>query len=340
MDTNKIILNWYDQEKRNLPWREPNKNKIDVYRVWISEVMLQQTTVLAVIPYFKKFIIRFPNVNTLALSKIEDVLTYWAGLGYYSRARNLHKCAKEIVENFNGIFPNQIDKLIKLPGIGDYTASAICAIAYNQYEVALDVNVKRVISRINNAHNLCDREIKELAKNILSVDRPGDFNEAIMDLGSKICKAKNPKCPICPLNKICKTFKYNKLILSSINKNKLSRKKNIKYGNCYIIRRKYDNKLFFVRRSNKGLLGGMLSFPSSLWVNDKNNIPNSKLYKNLIENENIKNYVQHTFSHFKLILNIYEINIRSKIDIEGEWINLDDALEQLPSLMKKVANIL
>ena len=206
MDTNKIILNWYDQEKRNLPWREPNKNKIDVYRVWISEVMLQQTTVLAVIPYFKKFIIRFPNVNTLAQSKIEDVLTYWAGLGYYSRARNLHKCAKEIVENFNGIFPNQIDKLIKLPGIGDYTASAICAIAYNQYEVALDVNVKRVISRINNSHNLCDIEIKKLAKNILPVDRPGDFNEAIMDLGSKICKAKNPNCLICPLNKICKTF--------------------------------------------------------------------------------------------------------------------------------------
>ena len=147
-----------------------------------------------------------------------------------------------------------------------------------------------------------------------------------MDLGSKICKAKNPICSICPLNKICKTFKYNKLILSSINKNKL--------------RRKNDNKLFFVRRSNKGLLGGMLSFPSSLWVTDKNNIPNNKLYKNLIENEKIKNYVQHTFSHFKLILNIYEINIRSKIDIEGEWINLDDALEQLPSLMKKVANIL
>ena len=340
MDTNKIILNWYDQEKRNLPWREPNKNKIDVYRVWISEVMLQQTTVLAVIPYFQKFIFRFPNVNTLAQSKIEDVLTYWAGLGYYSRARNLHKCAKEIVKNYNGIFPNKIDKLIKLPGIGDYTASAICAIAYNQYEVALDVNVKRVISRINNTHNLCDREIKNLAKNILPVDRPGDFNEAIMDLGSKICKSKNPKCSICPLSKICKTFKYNKLILCSFNKNNLKREKKIKYGNCYIIRRENDNKLLFVRRPNKGLLGGMLSFPSSLWVTDRNNIPNRKLYKNLIANENIKNYVRHTFSHFKLILNIYEIHIRSKIDIEGEWINLDDALEQLPTLMKKVANIL
>ena len=340
MDTNKIILNWYDQEKRNLPWREPNKNKIDVYKVWISEVMLQQTTVLAVIPYFQKFILRFPNVNILAQSKIEDVLTYWAGLGYYSRARNLHKCAKEIVDNYSGIFPNKIDKLVKLPGIGDYTASAICAIAYNQHEVALDVNVKRVISRINNAHNLCDVAIKKLAKNILPVDRPGDFNEAIMDLGSKICKSKNPICSTCPLKKICKTFKYNNLILSSFNKNKLRREKKIKYGNCYVIRRENDNKLLFVRRPNKGLLGGMLSFPSSLWVKDKKNIPNSKLYKNLIKNKNIKNYVQHTFSHFKLILNIYEINIRNKIDIEGEWINLEDALEQLPSLMKKVANVL
>ena len=340
MDTNKIILNWYDKEKRNLPWREPNKNKIDVYRVWISEIMLQQTTVLAVIPYFKKFILRFPNINILAESKIEDVLTYWAGLGYYSRARNLHKCAKEIVENFNGVFPNQIEKLIKLPGIGDYTASAICAIAYNQYEVAVDVNVKRVISRINNEHTLCNIKIKKLAKNILSTDRPGDFNEAIMDLGSKICKAKEPKCSICPINKICKTFKYNKLILINIHKNKKRKEKIIKYGNCYVIRREIDNKFLFIRRPNKGLLGGMLSFPSSLWVLDKNNIPNNKLFKNFIKNKNIKNYVHHTFSHFKLILNIYDININSKMNMEGEWINLNDSLEQLPTLMKKVANII
>ena len=207
MDTNKIILKWYDKEKRNLPWRESDKNIIDVYKVWISEIMLQQTTVSVVIPYFQRFILRFPDINILAKAKIEDVLTYWAGLGYYSRARNLHKCAKNIVENYNSIFPEKYETLINLPGIGDYTASAICAIAYNQHEVAVDVNVKRVISRINNKQNLSNIEIKKLAKKILSLERSGDFNEAIMDLGSKICKAKDPKCTICPLNKICRVFK-------------------------------------------------------------------------------------------------------------------------------------
>ncbi len=340
MDTNKIILNWYDIEKRNLPWREPDKNRIEVYKVWISEIMLQQTTVLAVIPYFNKFILLFPNINILAKAQIEDVLSCWAGLGYYTRARNLHKCAKEIVQNFNGVFPDKLEILVKLPGIGDYTASAICAIAYNQHEVAVDVNVKRVISRINNKHNLSNLEIKQITKNILPVDRPGDFNEAIMDLGSKICKVKDPKCLICPVNKKCKTFRYNKLALININKKKNSSKKIIKYGNCYIINRNTDNKFLFIRRPHKGLLGGMLSFPSSIWVKDKKSISNDKLFENLIKNKKIKNHIHHTFSHFKLILNVYDINIDYKIDIEGQWIDLDEAIGQLPSLMKKVANII
>ena len=340
MDTNKIILKWYDKEKRNLPWRESDKNIIDVYKVWISEIMLQQTTVSVVIPYFQRFILRFPDINILAKAKIDDVLTYWAGLGYYSRARNLHKCAKNIVENYNSIFPEKYETLIKLPGIGDYTASAICAIAYNQHEVAVDVNVKRVISRINNKQNLSNIEIKKLAKKILSLERSGDFNEAIMDLGSKICKAKDPKCTICPLNKICRVFKYNKKALLNINGKNIFKKKIIKYGNCYVIGREKDNKLFFVRRPNRGLLGGMLSFPSSLWVEDKNNIPNDNILKNFILHANIKNCVHHTFSHFKLILNIYEINIDEEINIEGEWIKREDAIHQLPSLMKKVAIII
>ncbi|PPR17047.1 MAG: Adenine DNA glycosylase [Alphaproteobacteria bacterium MarineAlpha9_Bin3] len=339
MDTNEIILNWYDSEKRNLPWREPDKNKIDVYKVWISEIMLQQTTVMAVIPYFKKFITRFPNINILAESDIEEVLTYWAGLGYYSRARNLHECSKQIIEKFNGVFPREEEILIKLPGIGDYTASAICAIAYNQHKVALDVNVKRVISRINNKHNLCNISIKKLAINILSEDRPGDFNEAIMDIGSKYCKSKFPKCSICPINKICKTFKYNKNALIEINKKKPIKEKIIKYGNCYLIKRKDDNKFLFIRRPSKGLLGGMLSFPSSLWVIDKKNIPTSKLFDDLITNDSIKGPIHHTFSHFNLILNVYNIKIIDRIDIEGEWIDLNKAKGQLPSLMKKVANL-
>ena len=339
MDTNKIILKWYDSEKRSLPWREQNKNKIDVYKVWISEIMLQQTTVMAVIPYFQKFISRFPNINVLAESDMEDVLTYWAGLGYYSRARNLHRCSKTIVEKYNGVFPREMDLLIKLPGIGDYTASAICAIAYNQPEVALDVNVKRVISRINNKHDLCNISIKKLAKNILSVDRPGDFNEALMDIGSKYCRSKFPKCSICPINKICKTFKYNKPALMNINKKKPIKEKTIKYGNCYILKRKGDSKYFFVRRPNSGLLGGMLSFPSSLWVTDKSNIPNHELFEDLIKYEKIQDCIHHTFSHFNLVLNVYKIDFIDKIDIEGDWIKLDKAIDQLPSLMKKVANL-
>lgn len=339
MDTNKIILNWYDLEKRSLPWRESNKNNIDVYKVWISEIMLQQTTVTAVIPYFKKFISRFPNINILAESNIEDVLTYWAGLGYYSRARNLHKCSKQIVEKFNGIFPNDIEILIKLPGIGDYTASAICAIAYNQHKVALDVNVRRVITRINNKHNLCNTSIKKLAKNILPLDRPGDFNEAIMDIGSKYCKSKFPKCSICPINNICKTFRFNKSALTNFNEIKKSKNKITRYGNCYLIKKKDDNKFLFVRRPNKGLLGGMLSFPSSLWVLDKNDIPNDKLFEDLIKHENIKDYIHHTFSHFNLILNVYYIIVINRVDIEGDWIDIGNARGQLPSLMKKVANL-
>jgi A/G-specific adenine glycosylase len=204
----------------------------------------------------------------------------------------------------------------------------------------VDVNVKRVISRINNKQNLNNIEIKKLAKKILSLERSGDFNEAIMDLGSKICKAKDPKCTICPLNKICRVFKYNKKALLNINSKNIFKKKIIKYGNCYVIGREKDNKFFFVRRPNKGLLGGMLSFPSSLWVEDKNNIPNDNIFKNFILHTNIKNCVHHTFSHFKLILNIYEINIDEEITIEGEWIKREDAIYQLPSLMKKVASII
>lgn len=340
MDTNKIILKWYDREKRDLPWREANKNIIDVYKVWISEIMLQQTTVNVVIPYFEKFIKKFPNIYVLAESKIEDVLALWAGLGYYSRARNLHKCAKNIIKNNNGVFPSQKVILLKLPGIGDYTASAICAIAYNQCEIAIDVNVKRVISRINNKHNTNNLQIKKLSQNILLCDRPGDINEAIMDLGSTICKAKEPICLICPLNKICKTFKYNISAIQENNKRNIKSKKIIRYGNCYIIKRDIDNKLFFIRRPNNGLLGGMLSFPSSEWVKDKNNIFNDDLFRNLIKTREIKNTISHTFSHFKLFLNIYECKLNIDLDIEGEWIDIDKAFIQLPSLMKKVANII
>tara|TARA_B110000116_G_C16756421_1_gene546080 strand:+ start:420 stop:1439 length:1020 start_codon:yes stop_codon:yes gene_type:complete len=335
LDTNKKILKWFDKEKRNLPWRNSNKSNIDTYKVWISEIMLQQTKVNAVIPYFQKFINKFPDINSLASSSLEDVLSYWAGLGYYSRARNVHKCADIIVTQYNGSFPKTEKELIKLPGIGDYTASAICAIAYNEFAIAVDINIERVISRIYNKHNLKREDIKSLIKKIIPIDRPGDFTEALMDLGSMICKARQPNCLNCPVNSICKTYLENKEALIKVIKT--NKTKHIRYGNCYIVSRDTDKKLFFIRRPNNGLLGGMLSFPSSKWLEDKNKLYNEKLFEDFIKNNKPLHVVNHIFSHFKLILNIYNLKISNSIHIEGEWIELNEAFQQLPSLMKKVA---
>jgi A/G-specific adenine glycosylase len=339
LDTNKKILKWFDKEKRSLPWRNSNKSSIDTYKVWISEIMLQQTTVNAVIPYFKKFINRFPNIHSLAEGKLEEVLSNWAGLGYYSRARNIHKCAGIIVNQYNGVFPKKEIELIKLPGIGDYTSAAICSIAYNQVAIAVDVNIERIISRIYNKHNVKKTEIKLLIRNIIPFDRPGDFTEALMDLGAKVCKARNPSCTTCPLKTICETYLVNKSAL--LKEIQVSKKKQIRYGNCYIAYREKDQKYFFIRRPYNGLLGGMLSFPSSDWKEGEDNLLHEKLFENLIKINNINipiNVIAHTFSHFKLILNIYLLKIIETIDLEGEWIELDEAFTQLPSLMKKVAN--
>ena len=339
LDTNKKILKWFDKEKRNLPWRNSDKSSIDVYKVWISEIMLQQTTVNAVIPYFEKFINKFPDIYSLANSKIEDVLSSWAGLGYYSRARNIHKCAEIIVRQFDGFFPTTEMELIKLPGIGDYTAGAICAIAYNRVAIAVDVNIERIVSRIYNKHNAKKAKIKSLIRKIIPNDRPGDFTEALMDLGSKVCKVRDPNCIICPLNSTCKTYLENKGALFKIVKK--HKKINIRYGNCYIICRYKDNKYFFIRRPNNGLLGGMLAFPSSKWLEDKNKLYNEEAFEGIINKSNVNKpsyLVTHTFSHFKLILNIYSLKIKNIMEFEGDWLELDKAFHHLPSLMKKVAN--
>jgi len=196
-----------------------------------------------------------------------------------------------------------------------------------------------VISRIYNKHNIKKVEIKLLISNFISLDRPGDFTEALMDLGAKVCKARDPNCKNCPLNTICKTYLENKSAL--LKKTKLITKKKIRYGNCYIISRDIDQKYFFIRRPLKGLLGGMLSFPSSDWREDKNNLENEELFEGLIIRNQINkpiNIITHTFSHFKLILDIYVLKIIDSIDIEGEWIELDEAFTELPSLMKKVAH--
>ena len=205
-DTAPILLDWYDNEHRDLPWRYRPGQAGDPYRVWLSEIMLQQTTVKAVIPYFERFTAQWPTVADLAAADEESVLQAWAGLGYYSRARNLHDCARIIAEEFAGRFPETEAQLAKLPGIGPYTAAAISAIAFGRKATPVDGNVERVVSRlfaVEQALPQAKPRLKELAATLTPDQRPGDFAQAMMDLGATICTPKRPSCLMCPLNRQC-----------------------------------------------------------------------------------------------------------------------------------------
>jgi A/G-specific adenine glycosylase len=200
------ILAWYDQHKRTLPWRSDSP---DPYAVWISEVMLQQTTVKSVIAYYYRWMERFPTVQTLAESSIDNVLHLWAGLGYYSRARNIHKAAKVIVDDCSGVFPSSVNNLTKLPGIGKYTAGAIASIAFGQQAATVDANISRILARVHGVKrdSNFDKQIWQIADSLVPDHRAGDYNQALMDIGSAICTSKNPICTLCPISTHCKAYK-------------------------------------------------------------------------------------------------------------------------------------
>jgi A/G-specific adenine glycosylase len=197
------LLAWYDRRKRDLPWRRA----VSPYRTWISEIMLQQTTVAAVIPYYERFLERFPDAAALARAGEDQVLALWAGLGYYSRARNLHRAAKEIVEKHGGEFPSRFDEILDLPGIGRYTAGAIASIAFGQPAPLVDGNVARVFSRLFALRAPKPDEHWALAETLVSTSRPGDWNQALMELGATVCAPENPACGACPLASLCKARK-------------------------------------------------------------------------------------------------------------------------------------
>ena len=226
----KKVLIWYDKNKRDLPWRKSKKN-LDPYQTWISEIMLQQTTVEAVIPFFHKFINKWPTINKLSESKLEDVMDAWSGLGYYSRAKNIHKTAKIINKQYNNHIPDEYEELIKLPGIGPYTAGAILTIAFNKKASVIDSNIERIILRIRGIKEPKDKVKKELIKiseYLCPKNRSGDYVQAMMDLGSAICKAKNPLCDSCPIQKFC--FSYAKGLTDSIPAKKNDKTKKNKRG--------------------------------------------------------------------------------------------------------------
>ncbi len=266
-----ILLEWYDTHARALPWRVPPHDRMagvtpDPYRIWLSEVMLQQTTVATVKDYFARFTARWPDVAALAAAEDADVMAEWAGLGYYARARNLLKCARVVVADHGGSFPADHDALLKLPGIGPYTAAAISSIAFDLPHAVLDGNVERVMARVYDIHTPLPAAKPELMARAVALtpqDRPGDYAQAVMDLGATICTPKSPACGICPWREPCVARAEGTAAL--LPKKAPKKPKPVRHGTVYLAQRE-DGAWLLETRPDKGLLGGMLGWPGSDWV--------------------------------------------------------------------------
>lgn len=328
------LLNWYDRHRRVLPWRALPGERADPYRVWLSEIMLQQTTVTAVAPYFERFLARWPTVEALGMAAQDDVLAEWAGLGYYARARNLHACAKVVAREYGGHFPDHEAGLLALPGIGPYTAGAIAAIAFNRPAVAVDGNVERVISRLRAIETPLPAAKPEIAAEVraqVPADRPGDFAQALMDLGATICTPKSPKCLLCPWEARCAARARG--IAASLPKKLEKKPKPVRRGVAFWLQRA-DGAVLFRKRAEKGLLGGMWEVPSTPWEAAHLSPGTVKAHAPAtLEWERLPGLVRHTFTHFDLELEVW----RACGECEGhfatpvQWTRL-----ALPNVMKKV----
>ncbi len=303
----KKMLDWYDANSRDLPWRARANEVPKPYHVWLSEVMLQQTTVQAVIPYFFKFIERWPDIHALAAAENDDVMGAWAGLGYYSRARNLHQCAQVISNDYFGVFPSDIGGLKSLPGVGDYTAAAIRSIAFDFPAVVVDGNVDRVMARyhaIETAFPKGKADVKRYAA--LFSDgfehRPGDYAQSLMDLGAGVCKPKTPSCSLCPINQYCKAYDLG--AAESYPKKAPKKSRPHKYGYVYWVTNQ-QGAVLIEKRPDKGLLAGMHGLPTSDGVEDKTALVH-------LDFECIKPFggkVTHVFTHFSLELEIFHVSL-------------------------------
>jgi A/G-specific adenine glycosylase len=298
------LLAWYDVHARELPWRvSPSDRKAgvvpDPYRVWLSEIMLQQTTVAAVKDYFHRFTSRWPTVQDLAAARDEDVMGEWAGLGYYARARNLLKCARQVTQAHGGIFPDTHDGLLTLPGVGLYTAAAIASIAFDRSETVLDGNVERVMARFHDIHDPLPGSkprLRDLAEEHTPLARPGDHAQAVMDLGATVCTPKSPACGICPLMPDCQGRLAG--TAAELPKKTPKKPKPTRYGYAYVARDAGGGWLM-ERRPDKGLLGGMLGWPGSDWSEKPS--PNPPFEADW---HDIGAEVRHTFTHFHLHLRV------------------------------------
>ncbi|MFT5006614.1 MAG: A/G-specific adenine glycosylase [Paracoccaceae bacterium] len=338
MTTTEALLEWYDVHARAMAWRigpaDKKRGKIpDPYHVWLSEVMLQQTTVVTVDAYFREFIERWPSISDLADASDDQVLAAWAGLGYYARARNLLKCARCVVTDFGEVFPTTYELLLTLPGIGPYTAAAISSIAFDKPHAVLDGNVERVIARLFDVSEPLPQAkptLRDHAQSMLPDQRPGDFNQAVMDLGATICTPTSPKCQQCPVSDWCMA-RRNETIL--FRPQRAPRKpKPVRQGHAYVLRDR-SGAVLLEKRPEKGLLGGMLGWPGSDWAEHATpSPPIDVIWRQLDET------VPHTFTHFHLKLTVHTACVEMIQPIGNQRLIMaqDFRRSDLPTVMRKV----
>jgi A/G-specific adenine glycosylase len=339
------LLAWYDRERRDLPWRAAAGKKADPYVVWLSEIMLQQTTVKAVLPRYALFLRRWPDVNALAAAPLGEVFAAWAGLGYYARARNLHACAKAVAEQHDGKFPTDETALRQLPGVGGYTAAAIAAIAFGKRAAPVDGNIERVVARyfaVTTPLPEAKPEIKTLAETLVPEKRCGDFVQAVMDLGATICTPRRPTCALCPMRPDCRGCAEG--IAEALPHRAAKGERPVRRGAAFVAIRP-DGTVLLRERPPNGLLGGMLETPSSPW--DQAKLVEVYLRRHAPLQADwckLPGLVEHSFTHFHLQLAVYRAEVgrdaepkRSAQPERCRWLHPRQlAGAALPSLMRKV----
>jgi A/G-specific adenine glycosylase len=319
------LLNWYKKNKRSLPWR----GHPDSYAVWVSEVMLQQTRVETVIPYFNKWMLLFPTVPALASASEHDVLNAWEGLGYYSRARNLHQAAKIVVRDHEGKLPQDINLLIKLPGIGRYTVGAIASIAFGMDAPALDGNLKRVYARLFDISepidlSVVEKRLWEIAGENMPKGKAGDFNQALMDLGAMICVPKNPRCEICPVMGLCVSRKKGTQMSRPV---RIPKKKVPQYIHAAGVIMK-GRRALLIQRPSGGLLGGMWEFPNGrVDGNPAGGLTKAlrSAYKLKVRRRETLGEIKHAYTHYKVTVHVFRCDPLSISGVSSsKWVLVKD----------------
>ena len=325
------LMAWYGKNSRSLPWRKT----FDPYKIWVSEVMLQQTQVNTVIPYYERFLPSFPDINSLAGADIQDVLKRWEGLGYYARARNLHRSAKIVLNDHGGKLPEDSKTLLRLPGIGDYIAAAVLSIAFGQPHPVVDGNVKRVLARLETLdmpvnQPACHDIIKSISRRLLDEHHPGTFNQALMELGALVCTPKNPGCGVCPIQSLCKAFQRGLTDQYPLRiKSRPVPEVHVAVG---VVCK--NGRVLITRRKPDGLLGGLWEFPGGKVLEGET--PEAACIREIREEVNLGvqidgfvKRIRHAYTHFKIVADVFACHhlsgtIRLKGPVDFKWIRLSD----------------